>query len=119
MDRNQYNLYINNVSDRTNEDVLKSHFSQYGKIESFTFLTKTSQRHSAAALITYGLSVDINYIIQHNQRINFDGNTLLLRRTLPINSPAYERFMSTNELLISLDKISNDEEFNEINIRNF
>jgi RNA recognition motif-containing protein len=119
MNRNQYNLYINNVSERTNEDHLMSHFSQFGHIESYTFFQKTSQRNTAAALITYGLSVDINYIIQQNQRISFDGHNLLLRRTLPMHRPAYERFMTSNALLISLANLPNDKEFNEITIRKY
>jgi hypothetical protein len=96
-----------------------SFFSQFGKIESSTFFPKTSQRHSAAAIITYGLSVDVNKIIKDNQRITFNGQNLFLRRTLPIIRPAYERFMSSNQLLVSLDSLSNDKQFNEINIRKY
>jgi hypothetical protein len=96
-----------------------SYFAQFGKIESYTFLKRTPQRHSSAALITYGLSVDINSIIRHNQRMQFDGHSLCLRRTLPSTRPAFECFMSSNELLISLTDISTDEQFNEINIRKY
>ncbi|CAF1066119.1 unnamed protein product [Adineta steineri] len=119
MNRNQYNLYVSNVSNKTNGDRLISYFSQFGKIESYTFFAKNSDRHCAAAIITYGISTDIDYIIKQNQRIEFDNRHLFLRRTLPIVRPAFERFMASNELLLSLTYLSDDEQFNEINIRKY
>jgi RNA recognition motif-containing protein len=70
-------------------------------------------------LITYGLSVDVNEIIENYQGIRFNGHQLVLRRTLPMTRPMFERIMVSNELLISLKFPLNDEEFNEKNLRNY
>ncbi|CAF1099954.1 unnamed protein product [Rotaria sordida] len=119
MDRDRYSIYISNVSDITDEDNLISYFSQFGTIESYTYFPKTPQRNSAAVIIAYGLSVDIDSIIKNNQRKKFDDHILFLRRTLPCTRPAFERFMSSNELVVSLDKLNNDKQFNEINIKKY
>ncbi len=99
--------------------LFSSYFSQFGKIESYTFFPKSPQRQNASALITYGLSVDVGKIIENYQGMRFNGHHLFLRRTLPSNRPMFEQIMSSNELLISLKSPSNDEEFNEINLRNY
>ncbi|CAF4233923.1 unnamed protein product, partial [Rotaria sp. Silwood2] len=119
MNRNQYNIYINNIPNITNEDDLISYFSQFGIIESYTFFPKTTLRNSAAAIITYGSSVDINSIIKNNQRIKFNDHPLFLRRTLPVTRPAFERFMSSNELVVSLENSNDDKQFNEISIQKY
>ncbi|UJR10646.1 hypothetical protein I4U23_014841 [Adineta vaga] len=117
MDRNHYNLYVSNISDRTTEASLIKYFSQFGKIECFTFLIKCYRRHTSAAMITYARQTDMNYIIQHSQCVEFDNQTLFLRRTLPMERPAFERFMSSNELLVSLPSLSKDQQFNDVTIR--
>lgn len=72
-------------------------------------------------IIIYKSSVDIDKTIQKYQGILFDKRKLFLRRTLPITQPPYERFMSSNALLVSLNlystSSSNDQQFNEKNIR--
>ncbi|CAF0946411.1 unnamed protein product [Adineta ricciae] len=119
MNRNYYNLYVSNISSKTNAESLFAFFSQFGKIENFIFFTKCSRRPNPAAMITFAEHTDIDYIIQHYQYVQFDTNSLSLRRTLPRNRPAFERFRSSNELLVSLPSFSTDQEFNETNIRQY
>ena len=138
MNRNYYSLYVSNISSKTNGESLlyvwipvrtldlctnkfcfSAFFSQFGKIENFIFFTKCSRRPNASAMITFAEHTDIDYIIQHYQYVQFDTNSLSLRRTLPKNRPAFERFRSSNELLISLPSLSTDQEFNETNLRQY
>ena len=94
-------------------------FSQFGNIESYTYLRKSFQRNHTAILITYDLSVDLNKIVENYQGIRLDENCLHLRRLLPRNRPMFERVLATNKLIISLNYPSNDDEFNENNIRKY
>ncbi|CAF1579523.1 unnamed protein product [Adineta ricciae] len=138
MNRNYYNLYVSNISSKTNRESLlyvwipvrtldlctnkfcfSAFFSQFGKIENFKFFTKCSRRPNAAAMITFAEHTDIDYIIQHYQHVQFDTNSLSLRRTLPTNRPAFERFRSSNELLVSLPSLSTDQEFTETSMRQY
>ncbi|CAF1366924.1 unnamed protein product [Rotaria magnacalcarata] len=119
MNRNECSIYVSHISSNTNEDDLISLFSKFGTIESYTFFSKTSQRNSAAAIITYGLGIDVNSIIRRCQRIKFNDRTLSIRRVLPPTRPAYERFMLSNELVISLDCPTDDSEFNQTNVRKY
>lgn len=70
-------------------------------------------------MITYAASTDIDAIIERYQRVEFDKHSLFLRRTLPKTRRPFERFMTSNELLVSLPDVSTDEQFNETTLRQY
>ena len=96
-----------------------SFFGQFGPIDNHVFFAKTRDRRSAAAILTYHSAVDIDRIIRENQHLRFDHFTLVLRRTLPAHRPAFEQFMTSNELLLSLPLSTYEAEFNENSIREY
>ena len=61
--------------------------------------------------------MDVDRIIRECQHLRFDYFTLSLRRTLPAYRPAFERFLVSNELLLTLPVTVYDEEFNQNSIR--
>lgn len=49
----------------------------------------------------------------------FDNSRLFLRQMLPKTLPGLENFLSSNGLVISLDYLNSDKEFNEINLQKY